>query len=179
MITFAVSGLWHGAGWGFLAWGLLHGMYQVVGDVTKGIRQRINAAFQTKTESFSYKLGQTALTFVLVDVAWIFFRSQGLHVALEYFQRIFTKWDPWSFFNGEIYSLGLDRPEMNILLAGIVILFLVDLIRYRKGQGFSEFLAEQCIWFRWGVLFAMLAAILVFGIYGIKFESSQFIYFQF
>ncbi len=179
MITFAVSGLWHGAGWGFLAWGLLHGMYQVIGDATKGIRQRINAAFQTKTESFSYKLGQTALTFVLVDVAWIFFRSPGLRAALEYCQRIFTKWDPWSFFNGELYSLGLDRPEMNILLAGIGILLLVDLIRYLKGQGFSEFLAEQCIWFRWGVLFAMLAAILVFGIYGIKFESSQFIYFQF
>ena len=179
LITFAVSGLWHGGGWTFLAWGILHGMYQVIGDLTKGIRQRVNDFFHTKTESFSYKMAQTVITFALVDVAWIFFRAQGLRAAMEYCLRIFTRWDPWSFFNGEIYTLGLDRAEMNILLAGLILLLLVDLIRYLKKQTFSEFLAEQCIWFRWGVLFAMMAAILVFGIYGIRFESSQFIYFQF
>ena len=90
-----------------------------------------------------------------------------------------VKWDPWSLFNGEIYTLGLERPEFNILIVGAAALFLVDLIRFKKGQSFSGFLAEQCIWFRWGVLFAVMWATLVFGIYGIQFSSSQFIYFQF
>ena len=76
-------------------------------------------------------------------------------------------------------SLGLNRFECNILAAGTAVLLLVDLVRYKKRQTFSEFLAEQCIWFRWGVLLAMLAAILVFGMYGIQFDSKQFIYFQF
>lgn len=179
MITFALSGLWHGAGWAFLAWGLLHGVYQVAGDLTKGLRQRVNSFFHTKTESFSYKLAQMGITFVLVDVAWIFFRMGGFRASLEYCARIVTKWDPWSLFNGEIYSLGLDRPEFNILAVSTAVLFLVDLIRYKMKLTFSEFLAQQCIWFRWGVLLAMMAATLVFGIYGIRFESSRFIYFQF
>lgn len=179
LITFAVSGLWHGAGWTFLAWGLLHGMYQIAGDLTKGAKEKINGFLHTKTQSFSYKAAQAVITFVLVDIAWIFFRSEGLRAAVEYCKRIVTKWDPWSLFNGEIYSLGLDRGEFNILLAGAVSLFLVDLVRYRKKQSFPEFLTEQCIWFRWGALLVMMAAILVFGIYGIQFESSQFIYFQF
>ncbi len=178
-LTFVVSGFWHGAGWTFLAWGMLHGTYQIVGDLTKGCRQKVNAFLHTKTESFSYKAAQTVITFALVDVAWIFFRAGGIRVSLDYCVRMATKWDPWSLFNEEVYSLGLNRFECNILAAGTAVLLLVDLVRYKKRQTFSEFLAEQCIWFRWGVLLAMLAAILVFGMYGIQFDSKQFIYFQF
>ena len=179
LITFTISGLWHGAGWNFLVWGMLHGIYQVVGDMTGKLKAGINRRLKTKTTSFSYRMGQAVVTFLLVDVAWIFFRADGICAALEYCARMVVKWDPWSLFNGEIYTLGLERSEFNILLIGVVVLFLVDLIRYQKGQSFSCFLAEQCIWFRWGVLLAMMWSTLVFGIYGIQFSSSQFIYFQF
>ena len=69
--------------------------------------------------------------------------------------------------------------ECNILIVSAVLLFLVDLLKYLKKQSIEVFLKEQCIWFRWGVIFALIITVLVFGIYGIKFESSQFIYFQF
>ncbi len=179
LITFTVSGLWHGAGWNFLVWGMLHGVYQMAGDLTGKLRLNINRCLKTRTGSFSYRMAQTVITFLLVDLAWIFFRADGVRAALEYCARMVVKWDPWSLFNGEIYTLGLERPEFNILLAGILVLFLVDLLRHQKGQSFSGFLAEQCIWFRWGVLLALMWATLVFGIYGIQFSSSQFIYFQF
>lgn len=179
MVTMGVSGLWHGASWNFVAWGLIHGVYQVVGDLTKPIRQKLYSAGKFRTESFSFKLGQTVSTFLLVDFAWIFFRGGSISVALAYCKRIFTKWDPWSLFNGEIFSLGLDRPEFNILLAAVLVLFLVELVRYLKGQTIDAFLCEQCIWFRWGVVMLLIIAVLVYGIYGVKFESAQFIYFQF
>ena len=100
-------------------------------------------------------------------------------IALEYCKRIFTKWDPWSLFNGEIYSLGLDRPEFNILLVSVVLLLLVDFLRYFKKQSITDFLSQQCIWFRWLVIMGLIGAIIIYGIYGIQFDSSQFIYFQF
>lgn len=179
MVTMGVSGLWHGASWSFVAWGLLHGVYQVAGDFTKGIRQTVYARLNVKTESFSFKLAQVFSTFLLVDFAWIFFRAGSIGQALDYCKRIFTKWDPWSLFNGEIYTLGLERMEFNILVISVVVLFLVDLLKYFKKQYITEFLQEQCIWFRWSVVLLLIGAILVFGIYGIKFESAQFIYFQF
>ena len=132
-----------------------------------------------KTQSFSFKLAQVISTFLLVDFAWIFFRAGSIGQALEYAKRIFSKWDPWNIFNGELYNLGLDRMEINILVVSLVILFLVDLVRYFKKMQITDFLNEQCIWFRWSVVMALIAAVLVFGIYGIKFESAQFIYFQF
>ena len=179
MITMGVSGLWHGANWTYVAWGLIHGVYQVVGDMTRPLRNKLYTGLQVKTESFSFKLGQVVSTFILVDFAWIFFRADSMGVAIDYCKRIFTKWDPWSLFNGELYTLGLDRFEFNILIVAVVALFLVELIRYVKKETITEFLEKQCIWFRWGVLFLLIAAVLVYGVYGIKFESSQFIYFQF
>jgi len=179
MVTFGVSGLWHGANWTYVFWGFLHGVYQVVGEITKPFRQKLCKKTNAKTESFSFKLAQIVGTFALVDFAWIFFRADSLGIAVNYCKRMFTKWDPWSLFNGEIYNLGLDRFEFNVLVIATVVLLLVDLIRYCKKQMITEFLQEQCIWFRWGVILALIFATIIYGMYGIQFESSQFIYFQF
>uniref|UniRef100_UPI004057769D MBOAT family O-acyltransferase n=1 Tax=Acetatifactor sp. TaxID=1872090 RepID=UPI004057769D len=179
MVTLSVSGLWHGANWTYLVWGLLHGIYQVAGDMTRPIRQKLYSKCQTKTESFSFKMGQALFTFILVDLAWIFFRADSVGHAVDYCVRLFTQWDPWSFFNGEIYTLGLERFEFNILVIATVVLFLVDILRYIKKQMLTDFLQEQCIWFRWAVIMLLIFATLVYGMYGIQFESAQFIYFQF
>ncbi len=179
MVTFGVSGLWHGANWTYVAWGLLHGIYQVVGDFTKPFRRKLYEKGQFKTESFSFKLAQTVSTFILVDIAWIFFRANSIGIAIDYCKRIITKWDPWTFFNGELYTLGLERQEFNILVISVVVLLLVEFIHYFKKQSLVEFLNEQCIWFRWIVIIALISTIIVFGIYGVEFDSTQFIYFQF
>lgn len=179
MVTMAVSGLWHGANWTYVAWGLLHGVYQVAEDVTGPWRIKLYDALHTKRESFSFRLAQTVSTFVLVDIAWIFFRAPAISHALRFCKRLVTKWDPWNLFNGSLYELGLDRPECNILMVSLAALFLVDLIRYKKKQDISTFLREQCVWFRWSVIYTLLAATLTFGVYGIQFDSTQFFYFQF
>lgn len=179
LVTFGVSGLWHGANWNFVAWGLLHAVYQIVGDISRPLKEKIYALTKTKTDCFSFKLLKIIGTFTLVDIAWIFFRAGSLSVAVQYIKRIFTKWDPWSLFNGELYTLGLDRPEFNILIVSTVILLLVDLIRYFKKQTITAFLEDQNIWFRWASIILLIGAIIIYGMYGINFNSAQFIYSKF
>ena len=179
MLTFLASGLWHGASWSFVAWGGLHGLYQIIGYELRGVKARINETFHTKTEAFSYKLGQVLTTFALTAFAWIFFRAPSLGDAFHYIRRMLTKWDPWSFFNGELYKLGLDRPEMNVLFVSMLILLLADLVRRFRKQQVDAFLREQNLWFRWGVLLALAAAVAVFGVYGPGYDAQQFIYFTF
>lgn len=179
MITFLVSGLWHGASWTFVVWGGIHGLYQVIGQELKGARQWVNEKLHTRTDCMSYRLGQILVTFVLTDFAWIFFRADSLRDACYYIQRMVTHFDPWNFFNGELYNLGLARPELNILVMGLVLLLLVDLLRYFKKENLDVFLAGQNLWFRWVVLLGLIAAIAVFGIYGPAYDAKQFIYFQF
>ena len=179
LITFGVSGLWHGASWTYVIWGLLHGVYQIVEKELQPIIKKINNRFNTKVSSFGYQVTQVLITFILVDLAWIFFRADSIYQAVHYIYRMFVYRDWWSLFDLSIYQMGLDIREMNILLIGIGLLFVSELLKYWKKQTVTEFLEEQWIGFRWGVLFFLIYTCVIFGCYGPGFDSAQFIYFQF
>ncbi len=179
MVTFLVSGLWHGASWHFVVWGGMHGLFQVIAAQTRKLRDGLYEKYNTKCTSFSFRFGQMAVTFVLTTFAWIFFRAESLSQACSYIARIFTKPDWWALSDGTIYRLGLTRMEMNILLSSLWILFAASLIKYKRNETLDVFLAKQCAWFRWLAVCVLFAYIFLFGIYGPGFDASQFIYFQF
>ena len=179
MIVFLASGLWHGADWSYVGWGGIHGAYQVIGDYLASFREKCIRKLRVNTACFSWKFLQTAVTFVLVVFAWIFFRADSIGDALQYIRRIWVRPTPWVLFNGEIFTLGLDRPEMNILFVAICMLGLVDLVRYRKKMTLDVFLMQQNLWFRGGVMIGLVVLIFVCGKYGVGFDPQQFIYFQF
>lgn len=179
LITFGVSGLWHGANWSYVVWGMLHGIYQILEKELTPFIKRINEKCHTRTDSFGYRFCKGLITFILIDFAWIFFRADSMHQAVHYIQRMFIYHDWWSLFDQSIYQLGLDSVEMHILIFGVLALLVVDALKYVKDESFAGFLERQWIVFRWGVLLGLLFACVVFGCYGIGFDSAQFIYFQF
>ena len=179
MVTFLVSGLWHGAEWSFVIWGGLHGIYQVAGDLLLPLKKKLIRALEIKTDCGSYRLLQMMITFCLTTFAWIFFRADTFGQAITYIQRIFTRADFAVFFNGSLYELGLERFEANVLMAALVILLLVDLVRWRKNQRLDAFLQGQNLWFRWLVCIVLFVMVWVYGVYGPVYDASQFIYFQF
>lgn len=179
MVTFFVSGLWHGASWNYVVWGGLHGFYQVIGEVTEPVRKKLTKVMKVNTEVFSYKLGQILFTFSLTTLTWVFFRAETIEEALYFFKRMFTVWNPWVFFNEGLYKFGLDRVEVNILFSALVVMLLVELLKYIKKEVVSDFLMKQNLWFRWIIVIALVISCVVYGEYGINFDSNQFIYFQF
>ena len=179
MIVFVISGLWHGASWRFVIWGGMHGFYQVIEDVSASWRRSLIKKFNINTTCFSWRLLQAIITFILVDFAWIFFRADSIIDALRFIKRIIIRPTPWLLFNGGIFTLGLDRIEMNILLFSLLLLFLVDLIKYKKRIMIDAFLMEQNMWFEWLVIIMLVLMIFIFGEYGPAFDAQQFIYFQF
>ena len=179
LFVFLISGLWHGANWSFVAWGGIHGLYQIFSDILKTHSEKLFHKLRIKTDCFSWKLLQMMITFILINFAWIFFRADSIKDALEFILRIFIRPTPWLLFNGEIYNLGLNRVEMNILMFSFMLLLLVDLIRYKKQMSLDTFLLEQNLWFRWFTIIFLIVMIFVYGEYGPTFDVKQFIYFQF
>ena len=179
MITFVCSGLWHGAAWTYVAWGMLHGLYRVVGDVLRPVRRKVLDVLKVRTDVFSFRFGQIVCTFALTSFAWIFFRAESIDRAILYIRNLFMRWNPWVLFDESIYSYGLDRREAGILLAAVILLIIVDLVKYWKNLNFGEALCGQNLVFRWMVMIALVVAVIVYGVYGIDFDSSQFIYFAF
>jgi len=178
-IVFVTSGLWHGANWTYVIWGILHGVYQIIADLTKPLRAKLTNRFSIKTDCFSWHLLQTVNTFLLVTVAFIFFRADNITQAFIFIKRIICNPRPWILFNDGLYRLGLDRVEMNVLIISLIILFFVDYIRFSKNMTIDAFLFSQNIWFEWIVIIVLIAMIFIFGEYGPSFDAKQFIYFQF
>lgn len=176
MIVMMVSGIWHGVGWRFVAWGLIHGFYQVAGDVLSPKLDALKKRMHMRTESVSYTVGRMIVTFVLITLAWVFFRTEKLSVAVDFLRRMLCCFNPWVLFDGSLLNLGLEAMEMNILIIALAMLMVVDVLRYIRKAEIDELIEDQCLWFKWGFIILVFCMVWVFGQYGPGFSSTRFIY---
>ena len=165
MIVFLVSGLWHGASWTFVIWGLLHGLYQVIGILTSKLREKIK--FNNKILS-SLKI---VFTFLLVTFAWIFFRASTFTDAIYVITNSFKNFDL------NLMSLGLDKYNLIFMFASVVLIVIFDILRLKVDL--YRWLQKRNIVIRWIIYFALIWIILIFGIYGPGYSENTFIYIQF
>ena len=178
ILVFFVSGLWHGANWTFVIWGMLNGLYQMIGEAMRPVRNRLVEVLQLKRESFSHKLMQTVITFCLFAFSGIFFRAANLTEALGVMKNAVAVFNPWIFTDGSLYQCGLDRKNFTVMLLSILILTVADYFKYR-GTILHKKIMEQEWWFRCILMAASVVMIIVLGIWGSAYQEANFIYFQF
>ncbi len=182
-ITFLVSGLWHGANWTFVIWGALHGYYLVFAIISSSFRKKLTSIMGISKIPWLHKIIQIVTVFALADLAWIFFRAGSVGDAFIIIDRILR--DGWHHiqyvFNGNwseilttIKTLGFDRDELLLSVFFIIVLECVHL--WQRHGSVRDALYRRSVWFRWGLYYAMVIAILWFGAFG---DEVQFIYFQF
>jgi len=179
MITFLVSGLWHGASWNFVVWGFIHGSYQIVGDISLPLRTKLYNMLKINTKSGLFKIGQVSVTFALVCFAWIFFRAPTLLDALNIIERIFLNFGFANIFDRFLYGMqyfGLNQSNAAAAGVSILILFIVDQLQTRMDA--RETLARRNIVIRWAVYYALVFAVILLGVFGFG-VSNEFLYFQF
>ncbi len=171
LIVFLISGLWHGAEWTFILWGLLHGIYRIIGDVTYKKRNNLYKKAGLDVKSRGVKIFRTAVTFILVCFAWIFFRANNISDLLIILKKLFTTFGLSSVVSG----LGLTLNGALIIILAILIMIICDrkltLADYQT-QGGTKLLNGTGIYLLWCIMFAWLILLAANG-------SSAFIYFQF
>lgn len=177
-IVFLASGLWHGANWTYVLWGLFHGIWRIAGDITKSLRLTVCRILHINRQKPYYPVLQAILTFSLVCFSWILFRAKNAGEAMCIFRKIFCDFHPELIFGGGFIQMGLSAPELAVLGVAITVLFLADTLKYKK-VGANALILDSNIIFRFSVVLVLLFATLVFGIYGAGYDSAQFIYFQF
>lgn len=178
LITFGVSGLWHGANWTYVIWGLLNGFYQIAGDLLAPLKRKAAAFMEIKEDSLSHRCIRTVTTFFLVDLAWVFFRADTAFHALRIIRRMFTAKNHWVWFDGSLYECGLNRQNFSLMVWGIALLFVVDICKCR-GIRIRETVAKQDCWAQLLIVIAALFVLLLFGVWGAGYDAANFIYFQF
>jgi len=178
MLTFAVSGLWHGVGLSYLAWGLLNGFYIVVGDMLASQKRNLQERFNIRNDTFAYRLFQTVAVIALITVAWVFFRANSLSQALYILPRMLIP-TPWVLTDGSLLNQGLSQGEITIALVATVLVWCIDWKKRSDHTGIQTWFRTQPLWFRWALYFSLILSILLLGHFGLAYQASDFIYFQF
>jgi alginate O-acetyltransferase complex protein AlgI len=167
LLTFTISGIWHGANWTFLIWGALNGLYLILEIISqKRVSQLSSFLGLNKLNLLRKGLG-LIWTFLLIDFAWIFFRANNFKEAVYVIKNIPVG------LNETVY-LFYDK------LAYFVLIFLFFAIEYlQRNKEYSPYLSSGNT--RWAFLYnvviysSFIWSIIVFG----EFGNKDFIYFQF
>lgn len=172
MVTFIVSGAWHGTGLNFIAWGMLHGIFQVAENVCSRFLQGAGK------RSVVGEILKRVWVFILVDVAWIFFRASGLRTALRMAFKIIFDFSA-SKMAGDIFrSLHLSALQVLSVVFCVLLLLVVDLL-HEKGVSIRQLIGTKPLVVRWSCYMGIILALTFVGIQRWGIEASNFIYTQF
>ncbi len=178
MIVFLCSGLWHGAAWHYVVWGGLNGLFSVIEDIFKPVKERIDKHLSIDKGKWMYKVFQRIITFILIDFTWLFFRATSLTTALHILKKIVSDFRLAWFVNFEFVSAFESSYVLMTVMVPLFIIIALDVIKY-YGKDIKAAIFSQQIVFRWVIYATIMLAILYWSLYGTGYEQTQFIYFQF
>jgi D-alanyl-lipoteichoic acid acyltransferase DltB (MBOAT superfamily) len=168
LIVFLLCGLWHGASWSFIVWGLMHGIYLITSVLYTSIRRTLYNRIGLKS-SFIIMIWQWFLTFNLVSFAWIFFRANTLSDAWYIVTHLFS-----GTMGACTLLVSQGKGEMVVTI--LSLLAMVALWSLKKKVDILSYLFAKPLWFRWTCYYGMTMSILIFGVF---FSEKTFIYFKF
>ena len=175
-LTFAVSGVWHGAGCKYLFWGLFHAAYQIVEEITAPVRDRLCRLLGISEGSFLRTALRRAAVLFPFMASGIVFRADSLREGLWMLSSMVSVWNPWILFDDTLLRLGLEWKEWAVLLISSWVLLRASLLKERRGLELWDWLMQQHILFRWFCYLGAAVAVFVFGTYGFGFDAQAFIY---
>jgi D-alanyl-lipoteichoic acid acyltransferase DltB (MBOAT superfamily) len=167
LIIFIVSGLWHGANWTFIAWGLLNALYYIPRVLLNQNRVNADNVSEVKMIPSLIDFFKICVTFTLSTIAWIFFRARDIGEAVFYLKKMFSL----SLFS--IPRAGT-APNVKITLGAIFFLVIIEWIQREKQHGLAGIETKFPRFVRWSVYYVLIISMLLYG--G---GQQQFIYFQF
>ena len=167
MLTMALGGLWHGAAWTFVIWGVLHGAYLCINHAWNHFGPAVAPRFAPAANGAAF-----VLTFLSVVVAWVFFRADSLASAMYVLARMA---DPTQVTFGRVEML-----DTGLILIYAAIAWFAPNTQAIMGYDHQNRSVGEALG-AWRIRPALLyasAAVLAFGILGIQ-QHSEFIYFRF
>jgi D-alanyl-lipoteichoic acid acyltransferase DltB (MBOAT superfamily) len=180
--VFLVSGFWHGANWTFIVWGALHGFYSIASILIQRAKGKFIGRSSVNSNSSLQNALNIGITFTLVSVAWVFFRSNTISDAVYIIGKF-----PFVFNDIAHIVKTRDVEFMNIwniyefmsikrVLFAFLLIFLMEFVQYAQQKyNIVKMFYERPIYLRWALYYTVIYVIITFGV----FKDHQFIYFQF
>lgn len=160
-----LNGLWHGAGWTFLFYGLYQFTLILGGNLLEPFIKTFCMKLKINRQNLVYRILQSVKMTMFVFIGELFFRAPTLAVGFGMLKRLFTKFQISAVTNGELFSLGMDKKDVLIVFLALVFIFIISLLR-EKNINIRETISKKNIFIRWFLYYAFILAIIIFGAYG-------------
>ena len=170
------TGIWHGASWNFIVWGLLNGIIIILSQECEPLYARFHSRFPV-AGTWWYSLFQVVRTVLLMSSLRMLDCYRNVPLTFRMFGDMLLHSRLSQLFDGRLMSLGLTMSDYLVLGLGTVVLIGVSLAG-RNGS-VREKLAARPAPVRYAVIYSLFLCTLIIGAYGVGYDSSQFIYNQF
>lgn len=174
-ISFLLIGMWHGVGWKYVIYGLYQAFFVSTGTLFEDAYAGGRTLFKVNEASKGWHVFRVLRTFFVVTMSRYIALAKNVPDIANLFKATFTHFNPWVFFDGTFYTLGLDRQNFFLLLTSIVGLMVVDSIQER-GVRIRESIAKSNMALRWCIYYGAIFALIIFGLYGPGYDATSFIY---
>jgi len=176
IITWFLTGLWHGAGWNFIVWGLLNCLVILVSQELQPLYDKFHSKFPKLSNSFVYSLFMMTRTFWLMGAIRILDCYRDVPLTFKMLGSIFVTPNWNVIFDGNILLLGIKLFDYILIAVGCLAMIIVSAIGEKRDirKYLSKHTAQASL-----VVGVLLISVIVFGAYGIGYDANQFIYNQF
>ena len=173
MVVWILTGLWHGTSVNYLIWGIYWGIIISFSTVFSKELAFLTVLFHIDTSKWGWKLFRQVRTFFLFTLARFIVLKDALHVLNRMKEGMY-----WGqLFDGTLYTIGLNRPEFLIALLAICIVWRISVLQ--DSISIRQKISECNFIFRWVIYYIAIFIIIIFGEYGLGYNSADFIYMQF
>lgn len=177
--SFAVwlaTGIWHGASWNFVVWGLGNWLVIMISQELEPLYQKFHARFHLESNR-CFHFFQVIRTILIMSCLRTFDCYRDVPLTFKMFGTLFTAGNWNILWDGSLMQIGLNMSDYIVLFAGMMLLILVSLLQ-RKGK-VRDRIAGYPYYLRFAIWYGLFLVVLLMGVYGIGYEASQFIYNQF
>ena len=179
LIVFLVVGIWHGADWKYVGFGLWNGLIIMISILLQPVFEATLKKLHINPKAIWWGVFQMLRTFVIVLVGYVFDIAPGFDQAMRTFWLILTNQNA-AAAKLQIGTLGLGKKDFIVIVIGIIVIFTASVIQERHPQTtIREMLDKKSFALRFILIFLGIMSVIVFGIYGSGYNPADFVYMQF
>ena len=177
MIVWILTGLWHGTGYNYLAWGIYWGLLMILSIVFAPEIKKLTRLLRINTEARSWGVVQMIRTFIIFTFARLITIPGHLQTTWDILKQICKQFDIWILFDGTLFNYGLNGKNFFMAMLGIFVLWCVSMLQERGSV--REMIARNNIVVRWLIYYVAFFSVIIFGIWGAGFSNVAFTYMQY
>ncbi len=166
LLVFFIVGLWHGAEWKYIIWGIFNGTILAISILLEPFYSRFRETFPSLKINPLWHAFQIVRTFFIVWLGDFFDICSEIRMAFFMIKKAFFDFHISALKSGDVLSLGLGKQDYIILLLAVLLLFIISLFQ-ENGVEIRRWLDHQCIFVRWLLLYALLFFFISFAVTGI------------